>query len=69
MALHSIDKLSGTRIATHLNKASGAIQNPESSKDILINKLEQVLDKTLPPQLRIAKKVVQKVIDLGKGIE
>lgn len=69
MVLHSIDKLSGTRIATNLNKVSGAIQNPESSKGLLIHKLEKILDKTLPPQLRIAKKVIQKVIDLGKGIE
>ena len=71
VAIIGIDNLSGTKVGGHLNTAANLVENPESAKDMLVTKLDQLAMKLMPAKLRTAKKVAEKVIkpvvELGTG--
>jgi hypothetical protein len=71
MAIIGIDKITNTQIASQLNTVSNLTQNPDSAKDLLVNQLDKVVSQLLPPEVKVAKKVVEKVIkpivELGSG--
>jgi hypothetical protein len=70
-AVIGIDNLSGTKAASHLNSVTNLVENPESAKDMLVNKLEQMVKQLMPPELRavqkVAENVIKPVIELGTG--
>jgi hypothetical protein len=70
IAIAGIDKLTNTKIAGNLSTATNLVNNPESAKDLLVGKLDQVLSKMLPPEVKAAKKVLEvavKIVELGTG--
>ncbi|NJO93089.1 MAG: hypothetical protein HC831_32110 [Chloroflexia bacterium] len=66
-----IDKATNTKIASQLNSVSHLTQNPDSAKDMLVNKLDQLVSHLLPPEVKTAKKIAERtikpLIDLGSG--
>ena len=71
LVITGIDELTGTKVASTLKTASHVIQNPESLKNVLINKLDQVATSLLPPEVKAAKKaaevVIKPVMEIIKG--
>lgn len=70
VAIMAMDKLTSGTVGK-INSAAQIIQNPESIKDALISKLDNLSKNLLPPQVRaakeIAEKVIKPVIELGSG--
>lgn len=62
LAVTGISNLSGTKVAGHINTAANLVENPESAKDMLVTKLDQLAMQLMPTKLRTAKKVAEKVI-------
>ena len=56
-----------------INAASKLVLQPESAKDIIIQKIEQLASQLLPPEVRLAKSIAEKTIkplkDLSSGLE
>lgn len=59
------NKVSGIKMASNLKIASSVLQSPESAKTMLVNKLENILEKSLPPAIRIPAKIVKKGMEIG----
>ena len=68
LAITRIDQLTGTKVASSIKTASHVIQNPDSLKNVLINKLDQVATSLLPPEVKAAKKAAEVVIKPVVGI-
>lgn len=62
LVVTGINNLSGTKVAGHINTAANLVENPESAKDMLVTKLDQLAMQLMPTKLRTAKKVAEKVI-------
>lgn len=66
-----IDKATNTKIASQLQSVSLLTQNPDSAKEMLVNKLDQLVSQLLPPEVKTAKKIAERtikpLIDLGSG--
>lgn len=71
LAVTGINSLSGTKVGGHINTAANLVENPDSAKDMLIAKLDQLAMQLMPAKLRAAKNVAEKVIkpvvELGTG--
>ncbi len=74
LALTGIEKAtSGQLPMNSINAASKLVLQPESAKDIIIQKIEQLASQLLPPEVRLAKSIAEKTIkplkDLSSGLE
>lgn len=71
LIVSAIDSATGTKIASGTVQASNLASNPDSAKDLLVGKLDQLVSQLLPPEAKTAKKIAEKVIkpviDLGSG--
>lgn len=67
----TVDKATKTNVASGINQVSNLASNPDSAKDLLVNKLDQLVSQLLPPEVKTAKKIAEKVIkpiiELGSG--
>ncbi len=71
LVISAIDKATKTSMASGINKAANLSSNPDSAKDLLVNKLDELVIQLLPPEAKAAKKIAEKVIkpiiELGSG--
>lgn len=71
LAVTGINSLSGTKVGGHINTAANLVENPESAKDMLVTKLDQLARKLMPAKIRavknVAEKVIKPVVELGTG--
>jgi Family of unknown function (DUF5712) len=74
LVLTGIEKAtSGQLPLNSVNAASKLVLQPESAKDIMIQKIEQLASQLLPPEVRLAKSIAEKTIkplkDLSSGLD